>query len=105
MGMLCPCSQKAIKLSAWEEPFLKQLLDARDVECAALRRFRILTQTGFPRKSLDFLGKSMKKSDREIIYYTNKIRNNTNISLVFKAYLNRGILYFKNKCYKELALI
>ena len=43
----------------------------------------------------------MKKSDREIIYYTNKIRNNTNISQVFKAYLNRGILYFKNKCYKK----
>ena len=43
----------------------------------------------------------MKKSDREIIFYTNKIRNNTNISQVFKAYLNRGILYFKNKCYKK----
>ena len=43
----------------------------------------------------------MKKPNLNIKFYTNKIRNNTNISQVFKAYLNRGILYFKNKCYKK----
>mgnify|MGYP001196024819 CR=1 FL=1 len=44
----------------------------------------------------------MKKSDREIIYYTNQIVNTSNtIYQVFTAYHNRGILYFKKRCYKK----
>lgn len=35
---------KAIKLSAWEEPFLTQVLAKRDEECAFLCRYRILLQ-------------------------------------------------------------
>ena len=44
----------------------------------------------------------MNESDRDIIYYTNQIINPTNnIYQVFIAYHNRGILYFKKKCYKK----
>ena len=43
----------------------------------------------------------MKKQVQNIKFYTNKILNNNNISQVFNAYHNRGILYLKSKCYKK----